>query len=240
MIFLYKITNLVNNKIYVGVHSGDPNDNYLGSGLHIKRAIKKYGITNFNRKILIECETEKEAYDIESILVDDNFIKRIDTYNLKTGGRGGWSCAVKYGDDNVMRRSEVARKVSDSIKASITPEERKRRSDRMKENRQNGTVKARPAGWKMTEEQKEKLSKKLTGKSNPLKGKKRGPDSEESRNNKRAAAIKRSATRDMGALTRGKKFVLKDRTCPHYNLIGKGGNMTKYHFDNCKMKPQNE
>ena len=25
--------------------------------------------------------------------------------------------------------------------------------------------------------------------------------------------------------------------CPHCGLVGRGGNMTRYHFDNCKMKP---
>ena len=41
---VYKITNLINNKIYVGVHiTKNLNDSYMGSGVNIKRAIKKYG-----------------------------------------------------------------------------------------------------------------------------------------------------------------------------------------------------
>jgi len=40
--YIYIITNTLNGKIYIGQHSSNKlNDNYFGSGLHIKRAIKK-------------------------------------------------------------------------------------------------------------------------------------------------------------------------------------------------------
>lgn len=41
---IYKITNLINNKIYIGYHStNDIHDNYFGSGVALNKAIKKYG-----------------------------------------------------------------------------------------------------------------------------------------------------------------------------------------------------
>jgi hypothetical protein len=41
---IYKITNMVNGKYYVGRHSTtDINDGYMGSGIWIKNAIRKYG-----------------------------------------------------------------------------------------------------------------------------------------------------------------------------------------------------
>jgi len=45
---IYKTTNLINGKIYIG-QSFKHNCKYLGSGIFLKRAIKKYGIENFRR-----------------------------------------------------------------------------------------------------------------------------------------------------------------------------------------------
>lgn len=84
---IYKTTNLLNNKIYVGVHStNNLDDGYLGSGQAIRTAIKKYGKTNFIRDVLFECGSASEAYDIEYVLVCPTFIKRKDVYNCSVGG----------------------------------------------------------------------------------------------------------------------------------------------------------
>jgi len=50
--FIYKTTNLINNKIYVGKHKTSANDGYLGSGLILGYAVDKYGKENFKREIL--------------------------------------------------------------------------------------------------------------------------------------------------------------------------------------------
>ena len=49
---IYKITNTVNNKIYVGCHkTQNVNDNYMGSGKILQHAIAKYGISKFTKEI---------------------------------------------------------------------------------------------------------------------------------------------------------------------------------------------
>lgn len=88
---IYKTTNTINNKIYIGVHkTTNLNDSYLGSGDAIKLAIKKYGKLNFTKEILFEYDNPKEAYLIEFLIVNKKFISRQDTYNIKLGGQGGW------------------------------------------------------------------------------------------------------------------------------------------------------
>lgn len=88
---VYKTTNLVNGKIYVGLHvTKDLNDDYLGSGKQIQAAVKKYGKDSFKREYIKICETPEEMYNLEAQIVNEEFVKRTDTYNMKTGGTGSW------------------------------------------------------------------------------------------------------------------------------------------------------
>ena len=89
--FIYKITNILNNKIYIGAHYSEDieNDSYLGSGFRLKDAIKKYGKQNFKRQILHQFKTQKEMYQKQAELVNQDFLKRNDVYNLDLGGKGG-------------------------------------------------------------------------------------------------------------------------------------------------------
>lgn len=86
---VYKTTNIVNNKIYVGLHStNNIDDKYIGSGYILKDAIVKYGKDKFIREVLYVFNTRKEAREMEALIVDRDFISRKDTYNLTIGGMG--------------------------------------------------------------------------------------------------------------------------------------------------------
>jgi hypothetical protein len=86
---VYKTTNIVNNKIYVGLHSTDClEDGYLGSGWVLKDAIEKYGRDKFVRQILYVFDTRQEAMEMEARIVNEEFVSRKDTYNLTVGGMG--------------------------------------------------------------------------------------------------------------------------------------------------------
>jgi len=93
--FIYKTTNTVNGKQYIGLCTRD-DKNYLGSGRLIKDAIRKYGKDNFTREILEECDDfdtlcEREIYWINKYdaVNNDNF------YNLSYGGSAGDSKLMK-------------------------------------------------------------------------------------------------------------------------------------------------
>ena len=99
---IYKITNLINNNFYIGAHETyNIEDYYFGSGKYLNNAINKYGKENFRKEIMYLCLSRELMYDLESLLVDEKFIKRKDTYNIKLGGLGGYhidhDSAVKNG-----------------------------------------------------------------------------------------------------------------------------------------------
>lgn len=87
---IYKITNTLNGKIYIGAHkTKNINDSYMGSGNVIRKAIKKYGLENFKKEILFSLDSLDEMYSKERELVNEAFVRDEMTYNLKIGGRGG-------------------------------------------------------------------------------------------------------------------------------------------------------
>jgi group I intron endonuclease len=88
MAFIYKTTNIINNKIYVG-KSKFNNPDYLGSGLKISGAIKKYGKENFSKSIIEECldstVNAREIFWISQLNSNNEAIG----YNISKGGEGG-------------------------------------------------------------------------------------------------------------------------------------------------------
>jgi hypothetical protein len=89
---IYKTTNNVNGKIYIGQDYYN-NPKYFGSGLIIQRAIKKYGIDSFKKEILERCKTQEELNEREIywIAFYNSCDKKIG-YNISHGGQGGYLC----------------------------------------------------------------------------------------------------------------------------------------------------
>ncbi len=142
-IYIYKTTNIVNNRYYIGLHgTNNLKDGYLGSSKHLRMAIDKYGIKNFKKEILEFFDDYKSAIVKEKEIVDEKFVKNRITYNLEIGGAGGkiWSDKLKL-------------KMSITKKGSKSPMEGKNHSKKSK--------------LKMSNSRKGKMM----GKDNPMHGK---------------------------------------------------------------------
>jgi hypothetical protein len=117
---LYRTTNLVNSKIYVGVHKLQNTSKsrcYLGSGYGLKSAIKKYGRDKFTRITLAKFNCFEDAYFAEAEMVTQEFIDRPDTYNMCLGGRGGGIQTPEILAK--MSAANIGKKLSEETKAKI-------------------------------------------------------------------------------------------------------------------------
>jgi len=111
---IYKVTNLINNKIYIGKNTrNDPH--YYGSGILIKKAINKYGKNNFKKEILEDCNTINELNIREIYWIKKLNANSDDNYNIASGGEGGF-----YGCESPRKGKHISdehkNKISDGVK----------------------------------------------------------------------------------------------------------------------------
>ena len=206
--YLYQITNKVNGKIYVGVHSTlDMDDGYLGSGKHLWRAIEKYGKDMFDKTILRFFDSETDMYVAEAELVNSDFINRKDVYNLREGGLGGWSFVhskkLHHGFTGKRHTVESKKKISESSRNRVVSNETKSRLST------NNFARRNP-------EEQRAHAKKAAIKSNE-------------------ARTKDSIER-ISLAVKSQWLSIENVECPHCCKIGRGGVMKRWHFDKCKNK----
>lgn len=88
--YIYKTTNNINGKIYIGQHKSQILDEkYLGSGSLIKKAINRYGIENFSIEIIDWGYDKFDLNQKEIYWIAEMNSKNSDIgYNLTDGGEG--------------------------------------------------------------------------------------------------------------------------------------------------------
>lgn len=86
--YIYKITNLINGKIYVGLRSSSTFDKaYWGGGSDIHAARLEFGIENFEREILQWCDSYDELCRAEKYWIEKLNARNPDIgYNIQPGG----------------------------------------------------------------------------------------------------------------------------------------------------------
>ena len=114
--YIYKITNLINDKIYIGLSTKlvEESTKYYGSGKLIKEAIKKYGKENFRKEILerdIECHDLLKDREIYWIEIFKSYVSH-DNYNLTLGGQGTFGRI--FSNESIKKISENHADVSGS------------------------------------------------------------------------------------------------------------------------------
>ena len=180
MYYIYRITNKVNGKTYIGQHKyKDLNDSYMGSGTLLARAKKKYGIENFAKEILYNNIQYKEtADDVERFAIAKERALGKAEYNIADGG-GGVS-GYKHSEANKDRMSEShkGKKLSDETKRKLseakkgkTPWNKGKLGMKHSDESKKKMSEAKK-GKKFSEEHRRKLSEAKKGKTPWNKGKK--------------------------------------------------------------------
>ena len=117
MPYIYKTTNTLNGKIYIGQtkKSKEKTSNYIGSGKLLIEAIKEYGKQSFIKEIIEEIENQdpvyidsRESYWISYYNSRDPLIG----YNITKGGSGWSSFGIKRAEETKNKQSEIRKGVS--------------------------------------------------------------------------------------------------------------------------------
>ncbi len=148
---IYKIENIINNKIYIGQtvkslnvrwnnHKADARTR-PGKCSKLHRAMNKYGFENFEMKPLAVCNTIGELNFLEEAL-----IKKYDTIN------SGYN--IKFGGDNRFHSEETKLKIGSKHKGKKISEEQK------------NILKTFRAGKRQSLETRKKISESNIGRKN--------------------------------------------------------------------------
>jgi len=172
---IYKITNKIDGKIYIGKHqTNNIHDSYMGSGKLITRAIDKHGLSNFRKDVLFVYDNEESMNNKEKELVTEAFCERDDVYNICPGGKGGFGYVNSNNLNNYNKDwSSIREKMSKLYKGKKRPYS----SEVFKRLHAEGKIPYGLSfkGKKHTEETKAKIGKtisiKQSGKGNSQYGK---------------------------------------------------------------------
>lgn len=159
---VYVVTNLTNNKIYIGKTVGTPEirlrkhfQNSVNGLAYLHRAIKKYGRQSFTIRSLAEVGTEEQALRLEKF-----FIKCLESnspefgYNLTEGGDGISGYRHREESKRQCRLNNIGKhKVSDDVRK------------RLSESRKRFTGENHPRfGVRLSDSTKQKMRKAKLGK----------------------------------------------------------------------------
>lgn len=178
---VYKITNDINSKRYIGCHkTKNLDDGYMGSGKILKRAIAKYGVDSFTKEILHVYDNPDDMLRREIELIQS----LNPEYNLHPGGNGGWGYINKSRlnvftgrkklesnrkhRDNAKRRAEAIERAYNSspsvCQECSEPLERLKRHNKYCSSSCSAIATNRrryESGWRLSQESRRKTARTL-------------------------------------------------------------------------------
>lgn len=232
---VYKTTNLINGKFYIGKHqTEDLNDGYMGSGNVLKRAIKKYGEDNFTTEILEVYDKKWKMELAERILV---VVDKEVSYNLKRGGNGGFDYLNEVywtEEKRKEKQQKIREKNGPSIIEKMSIEDRKKYGMRgavaLINRRNNDPIFAAYVSRKNQETQTKRLEKGIHHFQNS-----------QLQSDLCKRGLKKQKELGLGFYNKEWQKLHSPSNveweCPHCGKIGKGlANKSRWHFDKCKMR----
>jgi group I intron endonuclease len=220
--YIYLITNKINKKQYVGQTlcadietrwKQHKKANKASLGRYLLAAYKKYGIENFNFKIICIC------FDEDCNRFEEEYIKSINTlspngYNLKAGGKNS-----KHHPDTLKKMSESLKGRAGNV---MTPELRKKLSECHK-GEKNGNF-----GKPMSEEQKNKIRQTILNKNNKEESNK---NNKEELNKKISDGVKKWLEKNPNKINRKKvgKYDKEDKLIEVYKSTLEAGKENNIH-----------
>lgn len=159
---IYKITNTINDRYYIGMHkTQELDDGYMGSGKLIRKAIQKYGISSFRKEILFVFDNEDDMRNKERELV----VLDEMSYNLCDGGKGGFGYINRSNIPKMLGKTHTEstkKKISSKMKnnkncvGNVLTDEHKRKIGNSVSKSLSGTSKSEEHKRKISEAIKQK------------------------------------------------------------------------------------
>lgn len=227
--YLYIKTHKITGLKYFGKTIKNPNT-YLGSGIRWRAHLKKHG-----NDVFTEILNNGQAYTNEEIFKEDaiNFSIKFNIVNseewanlmIEQGAGGDTSASENYKKSMKMRNMKgennpMYGKTPKSKGKTLDQLYDKETADKIRESARNGNI-----GRKLSTESKLKMGRSI---SLSTKGR---PKSEEFR-----MKMKKPKSEDHKEKLRGPKPVVK---CDFCNKIGGISQMKRWHFNNCRIKNEN-
>ena len=134
--YIYKIINKLTNKIYIGQTIQDLNERWRqhkqskSNCRYLKSAMKKYGIDNFDFKLICICfDNDLDKYECYYMNKYNTIVP--NGYNLRQGGNSG-----RHNEETKKKISETLKNRTDIVRCKIgkphTDENKKRISESLK------------------------------------------------------------------------------------------------------------